>query len=48
MIFGRYIEPGMAAQAQSGQPERVRPSSAPAPSVPPAATAAPAPAAQQT
>jgi hypothetical protein len=45
MIFGRYIEPGMAAQAQSSHPsDRVRPSTAPAPSVPASA----APAAQQT
>jgi len=46
MIFGRYIEPGMAAQAQSaGQvSDRPRSASAPAPSVPASAT----PAAQQT
>src|SRR6185295_10032481 len=48
MIFGRYIEPGMAAQAQSsGQvSDRPRSASAPAPSVP--ASATPTPAAQQT
>jgi uncharacterized protein YacL len=49
MIFGRYIEPGMAAaQAQSsGQPaERPRSATAPAPSVPASATAGTA--AQQT
>ncbi|MFN8065783.1 MAG: hypothetical protein U0P82_13390 [Vicinamibacterales bacterium] len=45
MIFGRYIEPGMAAQAQSTQGERTRPASAPAPSIP-AASSTPAP--QQT
>lgn len=49
MIFGRYIEPGMAAQAQSGQPERVRSASAPSPSPAPNAPApTAAPAAQQT
>jgi uncharacterized protein YacL len=50
MIFGRYIEPGMAAQAQSSHPtERVRPSTAPSPSAPSApAAATAAPAAQQT
>jgi hypothetical protein len=48
MIFGRYIEPGMAAQAQSaGQTsDRPRSATAPSPSVP--ATAAATPAAQQT
>jgi len=48
MIFGRYIEPGMAAQVHSaGQvSERPRSASAPAPSVPASATATPA--AQQT
>lgn len=46
MIFGRYIEPGMAAQAQSThQTERPRSATAPAPSIP-AAAATPAP--QQT
>src|SRR3954469_16054657 len=46
MIFGRYIEPGMATQAQSsGQmSDRPRSATAPAPSVPASAT----PAAQQT
>jgi len=41
MIFGRFIEPGIAAQAQpSGQvPDRPRSSTAPAPSVPAAAAA---------
>ena len=45
MIFGRFIEPGMAAQAQSsGQvSDRPRSATAPAPSVPASAT----PAAQQ-
>ncbi len=47
MIFGRYIDPGAAAQAQSaaqtGTADRPRQASAPAPSVP-----TPAPAAQQT
>lgn len=46
MIFGRYIEPGMAAQAQSTQTERPRSATAPAPSIP--ASATPAPATQQT
>ncbi len=49
MIFGRYIEPGMAtAQTQSnGQAsDRPRSATAPAPSVP--ASATPTPAAQQT
>jgi hypothetical protein len=56
MIFGRYIEPGVAAQAQSNAPERTRPSTAPAPSIPagqptqasPVAPATASPAAQQT
>jgi uncharacterized protein YacL len=45
MIFGRFIEPGIAAQAQSsGQvPDRQRSSTAPAPSVPAAAAAGTAP-----
>jgi uncharacterized protein YacL len=48
MIFGRYIEPGMAAQAQSSGHAQDRPRSptAPAPSVP--APAAAGTAAQQT
>ena len=39
MIFGRYIEPGMAAQAQSSShpTERPRSATAPAPSIPAAA-----------
>jgi hypothetical protein len=44
MIFGRYIEPGMAAQAQSSHPtERARPSTAPAASLPAAVPAAASP-----
>ncbi|MGC4080980.1 MAG: hypothetical protein QM736_02405 [Vicinamibacterales bacterium] len=46
MIFGRYIEPGMAAQAQSSQTERLKPASAPSPSIP--APQAVAPVTQQT
>src|SRR6185437_16136280 len=49
MIFGRYIEPGMAPQQtqSNGQAsDRPRSATAPAPSVP--ASATPTPAAQQT
>ncbi len=45
MIFGRYIEPGMAGQAQAHPAvERTRSATAPAPSIPASAT----PASQQT
>ena len=45
MIFGRYIEPGMAAQVQSTGMgvERQRSATAPAPSIPTPATITPAP-----
>ena len=44
MIFGRYIEPGVAAQASAPAAERTRSATAPAPSIPASA----APAAQQS